>query len=221
VLVPSRYVAGQLRRRSIPEARIVIKPFGVDLAAFRPSDADERLVQIRPLQCLYIGQISHRKGIRVLLHAAQRLRHRAIEFDLVGTLVSPEVLERASDSVRWHGASVHGNIPELMRRADVFVLPSIDDACGLVVVEAMACGLAIIVTDRAGASGIVTDGVDVIVVAAGDVPALVAALERLLDDPEGRLQGRRLGDEWRMRIPGRITGSSVLSTFRDGLQPAA
>jgi glycosyltransferase involved in cell wall biosynthesis len=220
VLVPSQYVAGQLRQRSIPEARIVIKPFGVDLAAFRPSDVDERLVQKRPLQCLYIGQISHRKGVRVLLHAAQRLRHRAIAFDLVGPLVSPEVLERASDNVRWHGASVYGDIPELMRRADVFVLPSIDDAYGLVVVEAMACGLAIVVTDHAGASEVVTDGVDGIVVPAGDVPGLVVSLERLLDDPEGRLA---MGLAARRRVENAHSwedyGNSVLSTIQDRLQP--
>lgn len=220
VLVPSRYVARQLAQRSIPGARVVIKPFGVDLSAFRPSDADERVVQSRPLQCLYIGQISHRKGVRVLLHAAQRLRHRSIEFDLVGPLVSPEVLERASDNVRWHGASVYGDVPELMRQADVFVLPSIDDAYGLVVVEAMACGLAVVVTDHAGASEIVTDGVDGIVVAAGDVPAFVDALERLLDDPEGRLA---IGLAARRRVENTHSwedyGASVLSTIQDRLQP--
>jgi glycosyltransferase involved in cell wall biosynthesis len=218
VLVPSRYVARQLEERSIDDARIVIQPFGVDLAAFRPSE--ETVARTRPLRCLYIGQISHRKGIRVLLHAARRLRHRPIEFDLIGPLVSPEVLERTSDNVRWHGASVYADVPELMREADVFALPSIDDAYGLVVVEAMASGLAVVVTDHAGASEIVTDGVDGLVVVAGDVPPLVDAIEHLFDDPEKRLE---LGLAARRRVENTHSwddyGASVLRTVADRLGP--
>jgi glycosyltransferase involved in cell wall biosynthesis len=55
-----------------------------------------------------------------------------------------------------------------------------------------------------------------------DVPALVAALERLLDDPERRLA---MGLAARRRVENAHSwedyGSSVLSTIRDGLQPAA
>jgi glycosyltransferase involved in cell wall biosynthesis len=221
VLVPSEYVARQLGERSVPDGRVVIQPFGVDVAAFRPSDAKERAVRSRPLRCLYIGQISHRKGVRVLLHAAQRLRQRSIHFDLVGPLVSPEVLERVPENVSWHGASVYGDVPELMRGADVFVLPSIDDAYGLVVVEAMASGLAVVVTDHAGASEVVTDRVDGLLVPAGDVLALADAIERLHDDPEGRLA---MGLAARRRVENTHSwedyGASVLSTIQHCLQSA-
>jgi hypothetical protein len=42
VLVPSSYVADQLAELSTPEARVVIQPFGVDLAASRPAERTRR-----------------------------------------------------------------------------------------------------------------------------------------------------------------------------------
>ncbi len=74
--------------------------------------------------------------------------------------------------------------------ADVVVIPSIRTAAfrepwGLVANEAMLQGVSVIASDEVGAAagGLVRDGETGLVVPAGDVPALAAALRRLHDDP--------------------------------------
>jgi colanic acid/amylovoran biosynthesis glycosyltransferase len=60
--------------------------------------------------------------------------------------------------------------------------------------EAMAAGLPVISTPLAGIPEMVEDGINGALVPDRDPPALAAALERLLDNPE---QGRRLGEHGR------------------------
>jgi glycosyltransferase involved in cell wall biosynthesis len=192
--VPSRHVADQLAERGIPETRVAIQPFGVTLPASVGGCGRESRPP-GPLRCLYIGQISHRKGVRVLLHAAQSSGNDRSS-DLVGPLVSLEVLEHVPENASWHGRPSTTTSPSSCRAC--FVLPSIDDAYGLVVVvEAMACGLAVVVTDHAGASEVVTDRVDGLLVAAR---GRISSSRRSIAS-----ESARLGEESRIRIPGRTT----------------
>jgi glycosyltransferase involved in cell wall biosynthesis len=172
-----------LEEIGLPKERVVVEPYGVDLSAFSPADRMHRQGKRNgAFRCLYVGQISHRKGVALLLEAARRLRGRPIEFVLVGPMVSPEVLRDPPDNLHYWGATVHGGVPQIMREADLFALPSLEDAYPLVTLEAMACGLPVIVSDHAGTSELITHGEDGLVIPAGDVTALVHAIERLLED---------------------------------------
>lgn len=198
VLIPSRFIAQQLESVGVPKAKVAIEPYGVDLAVFRPASPKERSARRNsPLRCLYVGAISHRKGIRVLVEAARRLRNRPVEFVLIGILQSPEVLRDAPENVHWRGMTLHGGVAEEMRRADLFVLPSLEDSYGLVTVEAMASGLPVIVSDHAGTSELITPGADGLIVPAGDVQALAHAIDNLLED--GYLR-RALGAAARRKV---------------------
>ena len=181
VLVPSQFVANQLLGRGLPAANIAVIRYGVDLTAFAPT-ANPR--PDRPVRCLFAGHLSYRKGIPVLLRAARRLP--SIEFLLTGPLISPGVLRGLPPNVRWLGTVPHGRISTIMRESDIFVLPSIEDSYGLVVLEAMASGLPVIVTDHVGASEVIEPGVSGLVVPAGDDGELVAAIHRLSDDVDTR-----------------------------------
>ena len=197
VLVPSRFVARQLEAVGVPRQRLVIEPYGVDLARFRPFMGGKEPSPGTPMRCLYVGQILHRKGIPLLLDVARRLRGHAVEFVLIGPLRSREVLRHLPSNVRWRRSGTSEQIAAEMRGADVFLLPSVDDAFGLVTLEAMASGVPVIVSDHAGSSEDVADGSTGLVVRAGDRAQLQDAIERLIDDPALR---RTLGAAARRHV---------------------
>ena len=91
------------------------------------------------------------------------------------------------------GQVPHVDVPAWLRRLDVYVAPSRLDSesFGVAVVEAGACGLPVVVSDAGGLPEVVRDGETGIVIPRDDVPALQAALKRLLlDDPLRERLGR-------------------------------
>ena len=196
VLVPSRLVAGQLRDRGVPADRLIVEPYGIDTDKFRP--VPKPITQPnKAIRCLYVGQISFRKGIAILLEAARQLSSDLVEFRLIGPLVSPEVLRRLPPTVRWSASMPQSELVAELSGCDIFVLPSLEDAYPLVTLEAMACAAPVIVTDCAGTSELITNGSDGFVVKAGSVESLVVAIRRLARDEELR---RSVGANARVRI---------------------
>jgi glycosyltransferase involved in cell wall biosynthesis len=85
------------------------------------------------------------------------------------------------------------HLAELYASADAFVMPSLYEGYGMALGEAMARGLAIVCTTGGAAAETVPDGA-ALKVAPGDVPALSAALERVLTDQA--LRGRLADAAW-------------------------
>ena len=181
VLVPSRFVADQLLERGLPPSRVAVIPYGVDLGAFSPGTDRPPNARVR---CVYVGQISHRKGIPVLLRAARGLPD--VQFVLTGPVVTPSLLRGLPPNARWMGPLPHAEVATLMGEADIFVLPAVEDAYPLAVLEAMACGVPVVVTDHVGTSEILDQSVNGLIVPAGDSTALAAALRRLAGDADLR-----------------------------------
>src|SRR5206468_134948 len=65
---------------------------------------------------------------------------------------------------------------------DVFTLPSLYEAYGMAVQEAMACGIATVVSTAAGIVSLVDPGINLLTVAPHGVAELTAAVESLQDD---------------------------------------
>jgi len=74
------------------------------------------------------------------------------------------------------------NVPELMAAADLFVLPSVNEPFGLVLLEAMAAKLPIIATNDGGVPEIITHRQTGWLVPPQDATALAAAISRLKSD---------------------------------------
>ena len=109
----------------------------------------------------------------------------------VATIVEMQGLER---KVELLGS--RGDVRELLASSDVFVLSSRSEGHPVSLLEAMAAGLPVVATDVGGVAESVVHGQTGLLVPAGDVTALAAALGRLVDDEELR---RRLGKAGRAR----------------------
>lgn len=146
---------------------------------------------------LFVGGDFPRKGGFDLLEAwrAGRFADRA-SLDIMTDWPLPTGVP---DGVRLH-RNVTFQSPawlELWRSADVFVLPTCDEAFGLVFQEAGAAALPAIGTDLNAVPEIIQDGVTGLLIRPGDRRGLTAAMDALAASPERR---REMGERARAWI---------------------
>ena len=144
----------------------------------------------RPVRLLSVSRLERGKGIHVLLEALSQLAAHGVEIELccVGTGPERATLESIATSRRLN-VRFAGNIPfgdrlhALYRAADIFVLPTFHEGLPYVILEAMAASLPIVSSLVGGIPHALENGVDAILVAPGDAPALAQAIHRLIANP--------------------------------------
>lgn len=172
-----------------------VVPFGIDVSKYdRPAPRSGRgeAERERGRLALACGRLVASKGFDVLVQAAV---DRDFEVWIVGEGPEQARLEQliqslgVSDRVRLLGSAPRAKLVELMRTADVFVLPSTTNAetFGLVQLEAMAAGRPIINTSlETAVPRVARHGIEAITVPPGDPVRLAEAIDGLLRDPERR-----------------------------------
>jgi colanic acid/amylovoran biosynthesis glycosyltransferase len=179
---------------------------GVDLAEI-PEQLDGR----REGLIASVGRLDPIKGFDVLVPALARLAAAGHEFHcrVIGEGEQRATLERAraqlglDSRLELPGAKPQEQVRALLSEASIFVMPSVrtpsgnQDGIPVALMEAMASGCAVVSTAVSGIPELVRDGDTGLVVAAGDVEALAAALSRLLSDAPLR---RRLGAAARQAV---------------------
>lgn len=184
----SNWAADGLRRAGVEEGRIHVIHPGLDLDAW---SAPRRAAPTgRPLRALFVGGDFARKGGPMLAELVSGQFRGRVELDVVTR--EPVV---QGPGVRVHRTESNSDaLRSLYAEADLFVLPTLAEAFGLVSVEAMASGLPCIVSDVGGARDIVEDGVTGWLIKP-NAAALADALERALANagalPEMGARGRR------------------------------
>ena len=112
-----------------------------------------------------------------------------------------------------------GDVPDVLRGLDCFVLPSLAEGVSNTILEAMACGLPVIATDVGGNSELVDDGSTGILVPPGNVPALAAAIAGLADDGK---RAAAMGRAGRQRVEREFSLAAMVDQYRtlyDRCQP--
>jgi glycosyltransferase involved in cell wall biosynthesis len=161
--------------------RVVPNP--VDTDVFRPPEGPR---PEGPPRLLCVAWLDPKKGHRFLLEALAALGRDDATLDLVGGgELRPELEAEAarlglSGRVRFLGPLPKEGVAELMRRADLFVLPSIDENLPVVLAEAMASGLPAVAT-RVGGVEEVLDPDAGVLVPPRDPEALARAIRESLE----------------------------------------
>jgi len=195
--------ASNLQRLGIDPGRIRIIPNGIDLNEFenvpvqRGSDGE--------LTILFVGRCYPRqKGLEYLVRAIQLLpsRHK-VRLKIVGEdwggVLSLRALARAlavEDQVTFTGPLPRRDVIRAYGSSDIFVLPSLFEPFGIVLLEAMASGVPVVASRIGGIAEVVQDGETGLLVPPGNSQALAEALGRLISDPSLR---SRMGEAGRLR----------------------
>ncbi len=166
ITVLSRALARATIALGVPAERVVIVPNGVDTQRFVPRPQTERQKVI-----LFVGSFIERKGVRHLLAAAPQILRRlpGYRIDLIGE--GPQEAElRAladrlgvTDRVAFRGFLPQTDVADAMQRSRLFVLPSLEEGLGVVLLEALACGTPIVASNVDGIPDVVAPEVGALV----------------------------------------------------------
>jgi glycosyltransferase involved in cell wall biosynthesis len=107
-------------------------------------------------------------------------------------------------SVRLMGQVPHQKLPVYYSMADVFAFPSLYEAMGKVIVEAMACETPVVASRVGGIVEIINDGVNGLLVQPRDTKSLSQSILTILQD--GQL-ARRLSERGRETVESMFTWS--------------
>ncbi len=215
VLAPSAYAAAALRYRyRVPESRLRVVAEPIDLAAWRRrlEEAPRRRRGEPTILC--VAHLYPRKDVATLLRAFARLQPPA-QLRIVGD--GPEMgrLQRLArklglgERCRLLGHLPFADLAAEYANADLFCLPSRQEAFGIVLLEAMAAGLPILAARAAAIPEVVPEGDCGWLFPAGDEAGLAAALERLLAEPAAR---GRMGEAGRRHVR-RFDAPAVAEAF--------
>lgn len=186
------FFTGSLRRRCRIIPNPVLPPRLSDpLSTDRAVPAGDGKQQGR---IVAMGRLREEKGFDLLIQAFSRMapRNPGWQLQIWGEGPHREKLEklaiRLAGPRRIQFPGVTRRPTDELAKADIFVLPSRREGFPNSLCEAMACGVACVAFDMPSGPGeIIRHELDGLLVPAGDVDALVGALEDLILNPEKRL----------------------------------
>ncbi|MFL2541747.1 MAG: glycosyltransferase family 4 protein [Candidatus Latescibacterota bacterium] len=192
VIASSGDVQERVRALGVDDERIRFIPQGVDCTRFQIDNS--RRAGENGWRLLYVGRFDVRKGIGVLLEAMHLVRQQRedVRLQLVGgspvSGTDADYRQQVEELglagyVEFIDEKPHGEMPGIMAKADIFVLPSFYDSFGIVLVEAMACGLPVVATRCGGPQDIVEEASGRLV-AVGDAEDMAAGILATLADYE-------------------------------------
>ncbi len=177
----------------IEQSKVRIVPNGVDIDKFKPMDTKGVRQQFglgNELCVLFVGSLIPRKGLPFLVEAAKKVvKDQAdTKFLIVGDGPLRNQLSDSLDTANLSGNfKFIGNLkddvlPLVYNCADVFVLPSIQEGQGIVLLEAQASSKPVVAFNIGGVNETVQNKETGFLVNRGNVDALADALLKLLTD---------------------------------------
>ncbi|MBD3169742.1 MAG: glycosyltransferase [candidate division Zixibacteria bacterium] len=185
VTTVSTFLADKLKSLyNFPISKVVVFPMPYDADKFVHDDS----IEYEPGYILAIGRFNEQKGFEHLIRACGLLKQQGIGFkmDLIGSGPLEGYFGKLIDELGLNNdvnllpPVPHDQVPGYMARAHIFVLPSIEEGFGMVLVEAMAMGTVVIGSNSGGIPDIIKDGETGIIVPVKDPLALTTALKGIL-----------------------------------------
>jgi glycosyltransferase involved in cell wall biosynthesis/GT2 family glycosyltransferase/predicted SAM-dependent methyltransferase len=190
------------------------------------------------VRILFVGRLEHRKGVDVLLDAAQELLPELPDVELVlvgkdtentelGETYRKAFKRRFGDADWAQRVTFAGAVPDEVlfqhyADCDVFCAPSRYESFGLVLTEAMAFGKAVVGSRAGGMQEVVEDGVTGLLAEPGDAASLAEQLRSLVVEPDLRARlgtAARTAFEQKFALP--VTVERTCEAYRGVASHAA
>ena len=202
VIAPSRAVADELREAGYPTDKLHLIPNGVALPAGPAADSQQLARQAlaeanhdlvatpEESVVVYTGRLDRNKGLHDLINAWPEVTKRSprCHLWLVGEGPDRDKLFQQIKDLDLQGQVVlpgaFDDVEEVLRAANLFVLPSYFEGLSISLMEAMAHQVPVIASNIAGNNDLIQSGINGRLVPAGDVTALSQAIQDALANPD-------------------------------------
>jgi glycosyltransferase involved in cell wall biosynthesis len=213
---------GMIERHEAPEGRITVVPNGIEALHPRsltpPAAIRAELgISLDAPIIVCTARLEKEKDVATLLSAMKRV---AGEFPSARCLVAGEGAERGQLEGQIRSLGLEQEVKllgyrkdahSLIQAADIFVLPSLAEPFGLVILEAMSLGRPVVATRAGGPLEIVVDGKTGVLAKPANPQSLASSLLRLLQCPA---EAAQMGASGRARFIERFQSSHMAEATR-------
>jgi len=178
----------------VPESSLKVVMNGVDRNLFKPLDLHESRSKLglpcREKIILFVGNLVTIKGVEYLFEAVAKMKERCVLLVVGDGPLKPSLDALAGRLglggwIIFTGRKPHSELPLWFNACDVFCLPSLNEGCPNVVLEALACGRPVVATSVGGIPEIISDGPETKLVPPADPKSLADALQLMLCSSAG------------------------------------
>src|SRR3954467_5251991 len=180
---------------AVEPGRVRVIHNGIDTEEYAPDQNTDVLerngVDPATPYVIFVGRITHQKGLEHLLDAAPSFDQSAQLVLCAGAPAPPEIGERVRARIPQLERAIwieemlpKPQVIQLLTHATVFVCPSVYEPMGIVNLEAMACETAVVASRVGGIPEVVADGETGYLVEPASPEELAARVNELVGDPE-------------------------------------
>ncbi len=174
----------------IPKNKIFVLPNCIDYQAFNKSSNRQHMTSNNEIVIGTVGRLEKVKGINYLLLAMKIILAKFPEaiLEIVGDGSQTAELKQnskklgISNSVFFFGKFT--DVIPFYNKMDVFVLPSILEGFGIVLLEAMAAGIPVVASNVDGIREVVIQGESGILIPPKNPDAIASAVIQLIENPQ-------------------------------------
>ena len=181
-LVEKSYLVNNIKKEKLINCAL-----GVD---FQKYDSLDKRKNNKEFNILFVGNVNPEKGVHLLLKAMLNI-NSSDKINLIFnghiTQYFEDIFNEYKDKLMEKGISVlveSGSPLKNYSQASLFVLPSIHESFGLVVLEAMASGLPVIVSNNVGSKDCIQDQVNGVIFERNNDRELTSVIQNLIDNKD-------------------------------------
>lgn len=174
----------------IPSKKIFVLYNGIDYDKFFKIAESNKISKEKPIVIGTVCRLETQKGISYLLLAMRIIltKFPSVQLEIVGDGSLLHELQSLtkdlgiSNSVKFFGK--FADVIPFYKKMHIFVLPSLYEGFGIVLLEAMAAGIPVIATNVDGIKEVVIDGESGILIPARNPEAIADAVLKLIENPQ-------------------------------------
>jgi glycosyltransferase involved in cell wall biosynthesis len=185
VITPSHWLAKTVAESAIGKyVDLTVIPNGIDLQIYKPQTVNINLEldsQKRIILFIAANASSPYKGVHYLIDAINAMPDENLHLVVIGTVKDPKIFNRLKISYTLKGKISNKELLiAYYNRADVFMLPSLEENLPNTIIEAMACGTPALAFDTGGVSEIIDHCINGYVARYKDTADLTVGLKFIL-----------------------------------------